>query len=80
MDQSLRSIRTKSKHTILALQSELEEERKARVKLEEDCRQFRAQNDNLKSQLETSQSVQRDFVQLSQTLQMQLNQMQESRN
>ena len=31
MDQSLRSIRAKSKHTILALQSELEDERKARV-------------------------------------------------
>ncbi|XP_065830945.1 rab GTPase-binding effector protein 1-like [Oscarella lobularis] len=79
LEQSVRTIRSRSKETILTLQSQLEEEKKMTFELKKKIHEQAAQIDNIKSQLQTSESVQRDFVQLSQTLQMQLNQIQEGK-
>ncbi|EDO49546.1 predicted protein, partial [Nematostella vectensis] len=50
------------------------------VKLEEEVNRLKNQVQSLNSQLNESETVQRDFVKLSQTLQMQLAEMQESEN
>eukprot|EP00118_Oscarella_pearsei_P000724 m.5653 g.5653 ORF g.5653 m.5653 type:complete len:939 (+) comp13730_c0_seq1:165-2981(+) len=78
-EQSIRTIQSRSKQTILALQAELENEKKMSIELKKKIHEKAVQMENIKSQLETSESVQRDFVQLSQTLQMQLNQIQEGK-
>ncbi|XP_048582683.1 rab GTPase-binding effector protein 1 isoform X2 [Nematostella vectensis] len=79
-EQFLRNIEAKSKQVIIALRGQLDEASEEKVKLEEEVNRLKNQVQSLNSQLNESETVQRDFVKLSQTLQMQLAEMQESEN
>ncbi|KAK3084568.1 hypothetical protein FSP39_015613 [Pinctada imbricata] len=94
-DQSLKSIQAKSKQLISALQKQLEEESNVRVgqvrilleedcnirtKLEADVQKYRNKVQSLQMDLENSEAVQRDFVKLSQSLQIQLEKIRQAEN
>ncbi|XP_031551610.1 rab GTPase-binding effector protein 1-like [Actinia tenebrosa] len=77
-DQMLRNIEAKSKTVIIALRGQLEEASEEKKKLEVEMNRMRNQFQSLTSQLNESETVQRDFVKLSQSLQMQIAKIQES--
>lgn len=71
-DQSLKKIQTKSKQLINALTQQLDEQTTLRSKLETEVNTLKAKVQSLQVDLENSEAVQRDFVKLSQSLQIQL--------
>lgn len=71
-EQSLKSIQAKSKQLINALQQQLAEQSEIRSKLESDVQKYRSKVQSLQIDLDNSEAVQRDFVKLSQSLQIQL--------
>ncbi|CAI9741390.1 GTPase-binding effector 1-like isoform X2 [Octopus vulgaris] len=71
-DQSLKKIQTKSKQLINALTQQLDEQTTQRSKLETEVSTMKAKVQSLQVDLENSEAVQRDFVKLSQSLQIQL--------
>lgn len=71
-EQSLKSIQAKSKQLINALQQQVAEQSEIRSKLETDVQKYRNKIQSLQIDLDNSEAVQRDFVKLSQSLQIQL--------
>ncbi|XP_025090931.1 rab GTPase-binding effector protein 1-like isoform X1 [Pomacea canaliculata] len=71
-ETSLKSIQAKSKQLIGALQQRVEESEKAKTQAEEDIQKLRGKIQSLQVDLDNSEAVQRDFVKLSQSLQIQL--------
>lgn len=71
-DQSLKKIQTKSKQLINALSQQLDEQTTLRSKSDSEVAALKAKIHSLQIDLENSEAVQRDFVKLSQSLQIQL--------
>ncbi|XP_066303140.1 rab GTPase-binding effector protein 1-like isoform X7 [Branchiostoma lanceolatum] len=80
LQQSKKSIETKSKQVITALQEQVEELTALKVKLETEVRDLRVKIQGLQADLDNSEAVQRDFVKLSQSLQVQLENIRQSEN
>eukprot|EP00117_Sycon_ciliatum_P031043 scpid40088/ scgid4592/ Early endosome antigen 1 len=72
VEHQLTNLQGKSKEIILALQTQLEQEKASKISAEERCQSLRGQLENMRQQLDSSQLVQQDFVRLSQNLQVQL--------
>lgn len=79
-DQSLKSIQAKSKQLIHALQQQVEEQSNARTKLENEVQKLKGKVTSLQIDLDNSEAVQRDFVKLSQSLQIQLEKIRQAEN
>ncbi|VDI26251.1 Rab GTPase-binding effector protein 1 [Mytilus galloprovincialis] len=71
-EASLKSIQAKSKQLINALRQQVAEHSEIRSKLESDVQKYRSKIQSLQIDLDNSEAVQRDFVKLSQSLQIQL--------
>ncbi|XP_063396040.1 rab GTPase-binding effector protein 1-like isoform X2 [Mytilus trossulus] len=71
-ETTLKSIQAKSKQLIKALQQQVAEQSEIRSKLESDVQKYRSKVQSLQIDLDNSEAVQRDFVKLSQSLQIQL--------
>lgn len=71
-EQTLKSIQAKSKQLINALQQQVAEQSDIRSKLESDVQKYKSKVQSLQIDLDNSEAVQRDFVKLSQSLQIQL--------
>lgn len=71
-EASLKSIQAKSKQLINALRQQVAEHSEIRSKLESDVQRNRSKIQSLQIDLDNSEAVQRDFVKLSQSLQIQL--------
>ncbi|KAI8504970.1 Zinc ion binding [Branchiostoma belcheri] len=80
LQQSKKSIETKSKQVITALQQQVEELTALKAKLEAEVRDLRVKIQGLQADLDNSEAVQRDFVKLSQSLQVQLENIRQSEN
>ncbi|KAL3857529.1 hypothetical protein ACJMK2_012189 [Sinanodonta woodiana] len=78
LEQTVKGNTAKSKQLINALQQQLEEQSNARTLLETDNQTLKAKIQSLQSDLENSEAVQRDFVKLSQSLQIQLEKLRQS--
>lgn len=76
--QLLKNTEDKSKQVIIALRGQLDEANDEKSKAEDESRQLRNQLQSMTEQLNQSETVQRDFVRLSQSLQMQIAQIHES--
>lgn len=76
--QSIRNTEDKSKQVIIALRGQLDEVNAEKTRAEEESKQLRNQLQAMTEQLNQSETVQRDFVRLSQSLQMQIAQIHES--
>ncbi|KAK7487813.1 hypothetical protein BaRGS_00020954 [Batillaria attramentaria] len=79
-EASLKSIQAKSKQLIGALQQRVEEGEKAKGQLEEEVQKLRSKVQSLQVDLDNSEAVQRDFVKLSQSLQIQLEKIRQAEN
>ncbi|XP_078362497.1 rab GTPase-binding effector protein 1-like isoform X2 [Oculina patagonica] len=77
-DQSLKNTEDKSKQVIIALRGQLDEANEEKSKAEDESKQLKNQLQSMTEQLNQSETVQRDFVRLSQSLQMQIAQIHES--
>ncbi|XP_033747222.1 rab GTPase-binding effector protein 1-like [Pecten maximus] len=71
-EESLNNIEAESKQSIQALQQRVKQQSEARAKLETDVNVYRNKVSSLQIDLDNSETVQRDFVKLSQSLQIQL--------
>lgn len=78
MEQALKSQQAKSKQLIGGLQKQLEEQSNARTRLEAEVHSLKVKTQSLQADLDNSEAVQRDFVKLSQSLQIQLEQIRQS--
>ncbi|XP_041455929.1 rab GTPase-binding effector protein 1-like isoform X1 [Lytechinus variegatus] len=72
VQESKKSMQGKSKEVITALREQVEELSAHKTNLEAELQERRKKNQNLQSELENSEAVQKDFVKLSQSLQVQL--------
>ncbi|XP_074642216.1 rab GTPase-binding effector protein 1-like [Tubulanus polymorphus] len=72
LEMQLKGTQAKSKQLINALQHQVEEQSNARTKLEGEVHKFKAKISSLQVDMDNSEAVQRDFVKLSQSLQIQL--------
>ncbi|KAK6190582.1 hypothetical protein SNE40_002416 [Patella caerulea] len=79
-EQTLRNVQAKSKQLIAVLQQRVEEHEKAKAKFEEDMHVSRCKIQSLQVDLDNSEAVQRDFVKLSQSLQIQLEKIRQAEN
>ncbi|CAG5124695.1 unnamed protein product, partial [Candidula unifasciata] len=79
-ESSLRSIQGKSKQLISKMQERLEEMDKKKSKLESENHALRTKVQSLQVDLDNSEAVQRDFVKLSQSLQIQLEKIRQAEN
>ncbi|XP_052800811.1 rab GTPase-binding effector protein 1-like isoform X1 [Mya arenaria] len=79
-EQSIRSHQAKSKQIIGGLQKQVEEQSNARTQLEQDVYRMKQKVLSLQTDLDNSEAVQRDFVKLSQSLQIQLEQIRQAEN
>ncbi|XP_076452768.1 rab GTPase-binding effector protein 1-like isoform X2 [Babylonia areolata] len=79
-EASLKSIQAKSKQLITALQQRVEEGDTAKTQLEGDNQKLRSKIQSLQVDLDNSEAVQRDFVKLSQSLQIQLEKIRQAEN
>ncbi|XP_022339951.1 rab GTPase-binding effector protein 1-like isoform X2 [Crassostrea virginica] len=79
-DQTLKSIQAKSKQLISALQQQVEEQSNARTHLENELQKQKGKVQSLQIDLDNSEAVQRDFVKLSQSLQIQLEKIRQAEN
>ncbi|XP_062577001.1 rab GTPase-binding effector protein 1-like isoform X3 [Saccostrea cucullata] len=80
IEQSLKSIQAKNKQLISGLQQQVEEQSNARTQLENDLQKQKAKVQSLQIDLDNSEAVQRDFVKLSQSLQIQLEKIRQAEN
>uniref|UniRef100_K1Q7D7 Rab GTPase-binding effector protein 1 n=1 Tax=Magallana gigas TaxID=29159 RepID=K1Q7D7_MAGGI len=69
-EESMKSIQAKSKQLISALQQQVEEQSNARTQLENELQKQKGKVQSLQIDLDNSEAVQRDFVKLSQSLQV----------
>lgn len=76
--QALQNSEDKSRQVIIALRDQLDEANEEKAKAEEEKRQLKNQLQSKTEQLNQSETVQRDFVRLSQSLQMQIAEIHES--
>jgi len=72
VEAQLKSLQTKSKQIIHNLKMQVEEGLSSRTSLEEEVKNQKTKVAGLQVELDNSEAVQRDFVQLSQNLQIQL--------
>ncbi|XP_046374469.1 rab GTPase-binding effector protein 1-like isoform X1 [Haliotis rufescens] len=79
-EQSLKSVQAKSRQLINALQQRVEEHERSKVKLEDDLHSLKGKVQSLQVDLDNSEAVQRDFVKLSQSLQIQLEKIRQAEN
>lgn len=79
-EQSMKSIQAKSKQLISALQQQVEEQSNARTQLENELQKQKSKVQSLQIDLDNSEAVQRDFVKLSQSLQIQLEKIRQAEN
>ncbi|KAL5016860.1 hypothetical protein ScPMuIL_006449 [Solemya velum] len=79
-EQALKGLQAKSRQLTKALQQQLEEQSNARTKLENEVGQLKAKVQSLQLDLDNSEAVQRDFVKLSQSLQIQLEKIRQAEN
>ncbi|XP_048743050.1 rab GTPase-binding effector protein 1-like isoform X5 [Ostrea edulis] len=79
-EHSLKSIQAKSKQLISALQQQVEEQSNARTHLESELQKQKGKVQSLQIDLDNSEAVQRDFVKLSQSLQIQLEKIRQAEN
>ncbi|BFZ04743.1 hypothetical protein BsWGS_07781 [Bradybaena similaris] len=79
-ESSLRSIQGKSKQLISKMQERLEEMDKKKSKLETENHILKSKVQSLQVDLDNSEAVQRDFVKLSQSLQIQLEKIRQAEN
>ncbi|CAL1528515.1 unnamed protein product [Lymnaea stagnalis] len=79
-ESSLKSIQAKSKQLISKMQERLEEMDKRKSKLESENHILRSKVQALQVDLDNSEAVQRDFVKLSQSLQIQLEKIRQAEN
>ncbi|XP_013389532.1 rab GTPase-binding effector protein 1-like isoform X2 [Lingula anatina] len=80
VESQLKSSQAKSSQLISGLQSQLAEQNTKMTKLEEDLMKARSKVSSLQVDLDNSEAVQRDFVKLSQSLQIQLEKIRQSEN
>ncbi|XP_053376011.1 rab GTPase-binding effector protein 1-like isoform X2 [Mercenaria mercenaria] len=78
IEQALKGQQAKSKQLIGGLKKQLEEESNARTRLENEVHSLKVKTQSLQGDLDNSEAVQRDFVKLSQSLQIQLEQIRQS--
>ncbi|XP_070204148.1 rab GTPase-binding effector protein 1-like isoform X2 [Littorina saxatilis] len=79
-EASLKSIQAKSKQLIGALQQRVEEAENGKTKAEEETHKLKNKIQSLQVDLDNSEAVQRDFVKLSQSLQIQLEKIRQAEN
>ncbi|XP_061189637.1 rab GTPase-binding effector protein 1-like isoform X3 [Saccostrea echinata] len=79
-EQSLKSIQAKNKQLISGLRQQVEEQSNARTHLENELQKQKAKVQSLQIDLDNSEAVQRDFVKLSQSLQIQLEKIRQAEN
>ncbi|KAK0068772.1 rab GTPase-binding effector protein 1 isoform X2 [Biomphalaria pfeifferi] len=79
-ENSLKTIQAKSKQLILKMQERLEEMDKRKSKLESENHILKNKVQALQVDLDNSEAVQRDFVKLSQSLQIQLEKIRQAEN
>lgn len=79
-EESMKSIQAKSKQLISALQQQVEEQSNARTQLENELQKQKGKVQSLQIDLDNSEAVQRDFVKLSQSLQIQLEKIRQAEN
>ncbi|XP_055861361.1 rab GTPase-binding effector protein 1-like isoform X1 [Biomphalaria glabrata] len=79
-ENSLKTIQTKSKQLISKMQERLEEMDKRKSKLESENHILKNKVQALQVDLDNSEAVQRDFVKLSQSLQIQLEKIRQAEN
>ncbi|XP_038058234.1 rab GTPase-binding effector protein 1-like [Patiria miniata] len=72
LQETKKNIETKSREVIAALQAQVEELQQVKGKLETEARESKNKLQSLQVELDNSEAVQRDFVRLSQSLQVQL--------
>ncbi|ESO97854.1 hypothetical protein LOTGIDRAFT_228394 [Lottia gigantea] len=77
---ALKNLQAKNKQLISVLQQRVEEFDKAKVKFEEESQASRSKIQSLQIDLDNSEAVQRDFVKLSQSLQIQLEKIRQAEN
>lgn len=78
LEHALKGQQAKSKQLIGGLQKQLEEESRIRTTLEDEVQKLKVKTHSLQTDLDNSEAVQRDFVKLSQSLQIQLEQIRQS--
>lgn len=79
-EQTMKSIQAKSKQLTSALQQQVEEQSNARTQLENELQKQKGKVQSLQIDLDNSEAVQRDFVKLSQSLQIQLEKIRQAEN
>lgn len=79
-DATLKSMQAKSKQLIGALQQRLEDAENTKSRSEEEILRYRSKVQSLQVDLDNSEAVQRDFVKLSQSLQIQLEKIRQAEN
>ncbi|CAG5123472.1 unnamed protein product, partial [Candidula unifasciata] len=79
-ESSLKSMQTRSKQLLGKMQERLEEMDKKKSKLESDNHILKGKVQALQADLRNSEAVQRDFVKLSQSLQVQLEKIRQAEN
>ncbi|XP_060582022.1 rab GTPase-binding effector protein 1-like [Ruditapes philippinarum] len=78
MDKALKSQQAQAKQLIGGLKKQLEEQSNARIQLENEVHSQKVKTQSLQTELDNSEIVQRDFVKLSQSLQIQLEEIRKS--
>ncbi|XP_059165914.1 rab GTPase-binding effector protein 1-like isoform X1 [Physella acuta] len=79
-ESALKTIQAKTKQLITKMQERLEEMDKRKSKLESENHTLRSKVQSLQIDLDNSEAVQRDFVKLSQSLQIQLEKIRQAEN
>ncbi|CAH1801364.1 unnamed protein product [Owenia fusiformis] len=79
-DEKFKNYQHKSKNVLTTMQAKLEEHDKIKTKLEADVQFYRNKVSSLQADLDNSEAVQRDFVKLSQSLQIQLEKIRQGEN
>lgn len=80
LQQKYADSQAKHRQILTALQKRVEEGSKTKEKLEYEVMQLKCKIQTLQTDLDNSEAVQRDFVKLSQSLQVQLEKIRESKN
>ncbi|XP_041347678.1 rab GTPase-binding effector protein 1-like [Gigantopelta aegis] len=79
-ENSLKNVQAKSRQLIQCLQQRVEEHGNTKAKLESEIQALKTRIYSLQTDLDNSEAVQRDFVKLSQSLQIQLEKIRQAEN
>ncbi|KAL4223722.1 growth factor [Mactra antiquata] len=79
LEQSVKTQQAQHKQMIGGLQKQYDEESNARTRLENEVHSLKVKLQSLQTELDNSEAVQRDFVKLSQSLQIQLEEIRQSK-